>query len=507
MSDRKPLAVKTLVALGGFFVLLQMGANLNSTYGYFIDEFYYLSCAARPAFGYVDHPPLAVWMLALIRPILGSSVFAIRLLPVLAGGLTVVLTGLLAQRLGAGSKGQVLAALAAALCPGLLAMHGFYSMNGFSPLIWTAAVLVLVEIATSGNQKLWLWFGAIAGIGLLNKHTFVTFGLAVLVGLVLTRSRRDLATRWPWLGGLLAALIVMPNVIWQMLNGWPSLEFYHNAALYKNVAKPAFAVIMDQVGSANLGAFPLWSLGLLALLISKQLRRFRHLGWIYVVLLVLMIASQQARSDRMLGIYPLMFAAGAVWWESRRKSWMIYLLGAMVSISGVIYALAIMPILPPEKLAAYAQTLGVTRQVEAGPGKVSPLPQLLADRFAWQSYVDQVVGAVSSLTPEEREKAAILTPSYGHAGALELLGPKDLPPIICAHNNWYLWGLPEQPIEVLVSVGYGPTTLGSMFDQVEQVDETRCTYCMAWRNGMEIMVSREVKVPIQDRWSELKHFE
>jgi hypothetical protein len=507
MSDRKPLAVKPLVVLGGFFVLLQMAANLNSTYGYFIDEFYYLSCAARPAFGYVDHPPLAVWLLALIRPILGSSVFAIRLLPALAGGLTVVLTGLLAQRLGAGRKGQVLASLASCLCPGLLAMHSFYSMNGFSPLIWTAAVLVLVEIVTSGNQKLWLWFGVIAGIGLLNKHTFVTFGLAVLVGLVLTRSRRELATRWPWLGGLPAALIVMPNIVWQMLNGWPSLEFYRNAALYKNVAQPAIAVIMDQVGSANLGAFPLWCMGLFALLISKQLGRFRHLGWIYVVLLVLMIASQQARSDRMLGIYPLMFAAGAVWWESRRKAWMIYLLGVLVSVSGVIYALAIMPILPPDKLAGHAQTLGVTRQVEAGPGKVSPLPQLLADRFAWQSYVDQVVEAVSTLTPEEQEKAAILTPSYGHAGALVLLGPKDLPPVISGHNTWHLWGLPEKPIEVLVSVGYGPTTLGSMFEQVEQVDETRCNYCMAWRNGMEIMVSRVVRVPIQERWPDLKHFE
>ena len=89
---------------------------------------------------------------------------------------------------------------------------------GFSPLIWTVAAVVLVEIAASGNRRLWLWFGLIAGVGLLNKHTFVTFGVAVLVGLVLSRSRRDLATRWPWLAGLLAVLVVTPNLLWELQN-------------------------------------------------------------------------------------------------------------------------------------------------------------------------------------------------------------------------------------------------------------------------------------------------
>ncbi len=506
-AEEAPLAKWPLVVLGGVFVVLQLGSSLNGAYGYFIDELYYLSCAARPALGYVDHPPLAAWVLAVFRPVFGSSIPALRLLPALAGGLTVVLTGLLAQRMGAARKGQVLAALAATVCPGLLAMHGFYSMNGFSPLLWTLAALLLVEITNTGNRKLWLWFGLIAGIGLLNKHTFVTFGFAVLVGLVLSRSRRDLATRWPWLAGILAALIVAPNLVWELQHDWPSLEFYRNAALHKNVATPPLAIIMDQVGSANLGALPLWGAGLLALLLWRRFRPWQCLGWVWLVLLTLMIISQQARSDRMLGIYPMLFAAGAVWWESRRRSWPLYVQGALVTVSGVVYALALLPILPPAQLAGYARALGVTRQVEAGAGKVSPLPQLLADRFAWESYVDQVVAAVSALTPREREHAAVLAPSYGHAGALELLGPADLPPIISGHNTWHLWGLPEQPIEVLVSIGYGPQTLGIMFEQVEQVDETACTYCMAWRNGMPITVSRGVKVPIQERWADLKHFQ
>ena len=503
-----PIRIAALVwGLGGAFVLLQLGSSLNGAYGYFIDEFYYLSCAARPALGYVDHPPLAVWVLALTRPVLGDSILAVRLLPALAGGLTVLLTGSLAQRLGASGRGQALAALAAALSPGLLAMHGFYSMNGFSPLIWTAAVLVLVEIANTGNRRLWLWFGLIAGVGLLNKHTFATFGLAVFVGLLLSRSRRDLATRWPWVAGLLAVLIVTPNLVWQLQNGWPSLEFYRNAALHKNVATPPLAILMDQMGSANLGALPLWGAGLCALLLWRRFRPLRSLGWIYLVLLALMIASQQARSDRMLGIYPLLFAAGATWWESRARSWAIYALAALVGLSGVVYALAVLPILPPATLASYAQALGITRQKETGAGKVSPLPQLLADRFAWESFVDQIDNVVSSLEPGELDHTAVLAPSYGHAGALELLGPQDLPPIISGHNNWHLWGLPEQPIEVLVSVGYGAGTLGSMFERVEQVDETACTYCMAWRDGLPITVSRGVRMPIREKWADLKHYE
>src|SRR5258708_6846604 len=72
----------------------------NGRYGYFRDELYYIVCGQHLAFGYVDQPPLSILLLRLSQVLLGSSLFAIRLLPALAGAAAVAITGLIAGGLG-----------------------------------------------------------------------------------------------------------------------------------------------------------------------------------------------------------------------------------------------------------------------------------------------------------------------------------------------------------------------------------------------------------------------
>src|SRR5438034_9013984 len=71
----------------------------NGRYGYFRDELYYIACARHLDFGYVDQPPLSILVLRLSQLLLVNSLFAIRLLPALAGAATVALTGLLGHEL------------------------------------------------------------------------------------------------------------------------------------------------------------------------------------------------------------------------------------------------------------------------------------------------------------------------------------------------------------------------------------------------------------------------
>jgi 4-amino-4-deoxy-L-arabinose transferase-like glycosyltransferase len=71
-------------------------------YGYFRDELYYLACGKHPAWGYVDQPPLIAWIAWLLAHTIGQSLFAIRLLPALAIGLSVYLSSRVARELGAG---------------------------------------------------------------------------------------------------------------------------------------------------------------------------------------------------------------------------------------------------------------------------------------------------------------------------------------------------------------------------------------------------------------------
>ena len=69
-------------------------------YGYFRDELYYLACGEHPAWGYVDQPPLIGWVAWLLQHTIGTSLWALRLLPALAGAGTIVLAGVLARQLG-----------------------------------------------------------------------------------------------------------------------------------------------------------------------------------------------------------------------------------------------------------------------------------------------------------------------------------------------------------------------------------------------------------------------
>src|SRR3954468_6294116 len=118
-----------LVAIAAPFVFFQAAVTAFGGYGYFIDEFYYIACARRPALGYVDHPPLAPLLLALVRAVAGESLLVIRTPAFLCGAVVTWATGRMAYEFGAGRFAARSAAVIVALAPGLLAMTGFFSVN------------------------------------------------------------------------------------------------------------------------------------------------------------------------------------------------------------------------------------------------------------------------------------------------------------------------------------------------------------------------------------------
>jgi len=212
--------------IAGSVTLLQL--LTANRYGYFGDEFYHMACGEHMAWGYVDQPPLIALLAWLTRTLLGTSLFSIRLLPALAGLLTIWLTGLMVHELGGGRFAQGLAALCSA-CAGIyLILDHLFTMNAFEPLFWMGCAYVVIRIVKTGNQKLWLWFGVIAGIGLENKYSMAVFGFGVVVGLLLTRERRAFADKWIWIGGLIAFVIFLPNLIWNVQHKFPFLELMHN---------------------------------------------------------------------------------------------------------------------------------------------------------------------------------------------------------------------------------------------------------------------------------------
>ena len=223
LSNALPrLAIGAFVVLCAIKLLLHVFTSLRH-YGYFRDELYYLDLARHLDWGYVDCSPL-IAVYARVALLMGGSLAALRILPTLAGVALIAITILIARELSGIRYAQWLAGLCILLCPAVLATDSLLTMNAFEPLFWMSCILVLARIVRTGNSRLWLWFGVLAGLGLENKPSTLSFGFAVVVALLLTRLRREFAKPWIWIAGLIALAFFLPNIIWQVKHHFPTIE-------------------------------------------------------------------------------------------------------------------------------------------------------------------------------------------------------------------------------------------------------------------------------------------
>lgn len=490
-------------------LLLHFWNNAQGGYGIFRDELYFIACGEHLAWGYVDQPPMVAVAAALERALLGDSLFAIRFLPALAGAAVVLVTGLIARELGAGRSGVFLAQMAALIAPVFLAIHTILSMNVFEHLLWALAVLVAVRIARLGAPRWWIVFGVIVGLGLLTKHSMAFLCIALFVGLLISAERRQLAQRWFWSGAAIAGLIFLPHVIWQVQNDFPMIELLRNGQLYKNAPfEPAafFWGVFLEIHPANLllAAGALW-----LLLIARQGKPYRFLGWTVLTLLVLFVALK-AKPYYVAPIYPLLYAAGATalatWTTGNIGRWVRGALVALMLVTGVATAPLAMPLLPPQDFVAYAQRLGI-----AGPPterhQMGALPQFFADMHGWEEMVRVVADAYQRLSSEERARAAIFTNNYGEAGAIDFFGAKyGLPKAISGHNNYFLWGPPDHEVEIVITVGESREDVLETFEDVEEAGRFEHPYAMPYETRHPILIARNPRFDLRDVWPAVKKY-
>src|SRR5579863_5473986 len=275
-----------LLALACCKLLIQL-AGINH-YGFFRDELYYIACGQHLAWGYVDQPPLIAFVAWLARHVFGTSLFASRLLPVLAGAAVVYATGCVAAELGGGLFAQFLAATAILFAPAYIAFDSFLSMNAFEPLFWLLCAWIAIRIVKGASPRLWLLFGALAGLGLENKHSMLVFGFALVGGLLLSDQAQLFRSKWIWIGAALALAIFLPNLIWESRNGWPQIEVVRNAQQFKNQAITPLQFVFEQILFMQPLALPVWLAGLVWLFASREGKRFRFLGWSYLFVLAIL---------------------------------------------------------------------------------------------------------------------------------------------------------------------------------------------------------------------------
>src|SRR5947209_18891668 len=190
------MAIVWAIALATFLFHLYF----NNRYGYFRDEFDYMSCGDHLSWGYVDQPPLIPFLILISRAVLGDSLRAIRFIPALASSLLVVQAAVIARELGGKTYAMLLTAITVVIAPQYLSNGSLLGTNCLEPNLWMACAYFAILAVKRNQPYYWLWVGVFAGIGLEEKYSIAFFIVGIVVGLLLTNQRRGFLSKWLYLG-------------------------------------------------------------------------------------------------------------------------------------------------------------------------------------------------------------------------------------------------------------------------------------------------------------------
>ena len=476
------------LAVGAAVVALALTLSIMITrYGYHRDELYFRLLPLR--WGYVDQPPLLPALVRLTRVVIGDDVAALRVPAVLLGCGSVVLLAQLTRVLGGDARAQGLTAWGVGFGTLTLTFAHVLLTASVDLVVWPAILLVVITVIRTGQPRWWLLAGALVGVATYDKWLIVVVVVAVLVGLLLVGPRGVLRTRWLALAALLAVLIALPNVIWQLGHGLPQLAM--GAALSAenadDVRTSLGPLLFAMVGPLLCWV---WIVGLVGILRSPRWRPFRFLAVAFAVVLVLTFVG----GSQVYYPYPVLtviFAAGAVEvsrWASvstgRRR--FVVVLVVLHVLSDVVINVPVLPV---------------------GWLRHTPIPavnQAVADQIGWPRYVAQIDAVVRPALAADPH-AVVLTGNYGEAGALDRFSTIGAP-VYSGLNALADLGPPPADTRTVVVVGgqvdqavdlFEHCTIEARLDDGVGVDNEE--------QGEPVAICVDPRQPWAELWPQLRH--
>jgi hypothetical protein len=343
-----------------------------------------------------------------------------------------------------------------AVAPLLLGAGHLLSTTTFDLLAWALLLWLVVRVLRTGNERLLVVCGGVAGIGLLNKDLVAFLIAALVAGIAIVGPRRVLASGWLWIGGAVAAVMWAPYLLWQARHGWPQWQVGRAVAAGSSGSSEPRALFLPlQLGLISPLLAPIWIVGLVRLLRDPALRWCRALGWAYALLAALFLVLG-GKPYYLGGFFPVLLAAGAqptVDWVRRRRSRLRRtMLGAALVLSATSSVLITLPVVP---LGALYRTPIVSLNYDAG------------ETVAWPTYVREIAGVFHQLPAGQQATAAIVASNYGEAGAIDRYGPPlGLRPAFSGHNGYWYWGPPPATADTIVAVGFARDVLERSFGDV-----------------------------------------
>ena len=409
--------------------LLVVLLALAPAYGYHRDELYFRLLPA--AWGYTDQPPLTPLLVHGIS-LLVDTVWAIRIPAALAAAASVVVVAGITAEAGGDRRAQALAAWGYGFADFTLQLGHVMLTASLDLLVWPLVLLLVLKGLLRDRTGWWLAAGLVAGLSLYNKLLVVVLLAGIAVGLAVLR-----VPGRTWLraaaGAVLALLIGAPNLVYQVVTGYPQLAMGSalssaNGMLVRPFIVPFLTVLLGPT------LVPIWVAGLVAIARRPEWRPLRLLSVAFAVAVALVIAMG-SQFYYCYGVLAAVFAVGCIpvteWASTRGRRQLVIAAVAVNAVAGAIVSLPIVPL----------PVLGLT-----------PIPawdKVARDQVGWPRYAAEVDAVAAAHQPG----AAVLTANYGEAGALERFTPDLAHRVYSGHNGMHDLQPPPAGTTTVVAVG------------------------------------------------------
>lgn len=470
----------------------------NHNYGFHRDELATLHAARNLAWGFISYPPLAPFLGSIELNLFGATTVGFRVFSALSQAIVMVIAGLMAKEFGGSRRVQILASLAAGINVLSIIQGALFQYVAFDFLWVVLIAYFIIRLLNTDDARWWLAIGAVIGLGMMTRYTMGVYVIALVLSTLLTPARKYLKSKWLWLGALIALLIFLPNLIWQIQNDFISLD-YQSAIHARDVSiGRADSYLPEQLLMANPLMLPFWIAGLL---FCFREAKYRMIGFMYLFP-VLTLLILQGRGYYPAPTYVMLVAAGMFVFDRwlgtlkpkpallyRTLGWSALLLGfIVVAILGIPFA--------PVNSAAW----NINREVHDD----------FAEQIGWRELTEQVADVYDSLPEEEKMRAGILAGNYGEAGAFDLYGAEyNLPKVISPVNSFWMQGPPPETIDVLVVVGYPDNSAGSYFNSCELVGAVNNNFGVVNEEVelRDIYLCKGLRKPWVEIWDGMRRFQ
>jgi Dolichyl-phosphate-mannose-protein mannosyltransferase len=381
------------------------------------------------------------------------------------------------------------------VCPLLLGANWLFQTVTFDQLTWVVALyLVLRLLKEGGSPRLWLLLGIDIGIGFETKFTILALCAGIAIAVLSSADlRARLRTPWPWTALAIAVLLALPNVAWQVANGFPTLTYVtnHSADISQSGGIATFlASFVVYIGPLVL---PLWIAGWFVLLRDARLR---PVGLMALVALLVLLPEGKA-------VYPaptilVVLAAGCVGVGRITGDRSRHRFIAAIVVASLIETAALIRIGIPLVPTASLHSAGLDK-----------IRQDFADTVGWPELAAQVGAQYDALPAGQRAATAILAVNYGEAGAIDIYGQGlGLPQALSGQLSFWSWKPAHVPATSLLTVGYAPADLRFLCGSITKVSTVVVPYSVSnQEQGTPILMCTSLKESLDDAWPALRHFE